>query len=398
MPAAELDAANPLLDLHRSAEAEFQDYAGVEMVSTFGEPQAEYAAVRKAAALFDWPQRGVIELAGPDRLPFLNNLLSNQTFDKNAKTPMPTGSSVYAFLLNNKSGRILCDLFVLELGDRTLLELDARQVPEILITLEKYRFVEKVTMADRRADLHVLALHGPTGAAALGSAAIEMKPNDVASVELFGVPVVLRRDDVASVPGFNLIVPSALARTVWMNLLSPSPGTPGEGRGEGESERKVSLDILHQPRQKPPRPAGWAAFNATRIEGGRPLFGIDFDDTILPAETSQLSRAVSFTKGCYPGQEIVARMHARGAWAKQLVGLRMADDSLPMAGSIVQDGAGNAIGGVTSSTISPVLSNIGVAIALVKKAHSAIGTVLKVPADGAMRAVVVAEMPFVRAG
>ena len=383
MPAAEAEM-NPLLDLHRSAEAEFQDYAGTEIVSTFGEPQAEYAAVHKAAALFDWPQRGVIELTGPDRLPFLNNLLTNQTFDKNTKTPMPAGRSVYAFLLNNKTGRITADLFVLELGDRTLLELDARQVPEILSTLEKYRFVEKVTMADRRVDLHVLALHGPTAAECLAPAAGEMKADDVVSVELFGAAVVIRRDDAAGASGFNLIVPAAQARTVWMNFLAGA---------------STSTDVRIYPppeSRKPPRPAGWAAFNAARIEAGRPLFGIDFDDTILPAETGQLSRAVSFTKGCYPGQEIVARMHARGAWAKQLVGLRMADDALPLAGAIVQDAAGNTIGGVTSSTISPVLSNVGLAIALVKKAHATVGTVLKVPAEGTMRPAVVAELPFVK--
>src|SRR5450432_3214991 len=97
-------AANPLLPLHQQAQAELQMYDQIEIVSTFGEPQAEYAAIRKAAALMDLPQRGVLELTGKDRLPFLNNLLTNQTFDKNTKTPMAAGKGVYAFLLNAKSG------------------------------------------------------------------------------------------------------------------------------------------------------------------------------------------------------------------------------------------------------------------------------------------------------
>src|SRR6266576_2027473 len=75
---------NPLHDLHRQAEAEFQPYGNVEIVSTFGEPQAEYAAIRKSCGMIDLPQRGVIEVTGRDRLPFLNNLLSNQTFSKEA--------------------------------------------------------------------------------------------------------------------------------------------------------------------------------------------------------------------------------------------------------------------------------------------------------------------------
>src|SRR5882724_7498943 len=93
---------NPLRDLHERAGAEFQAYADVEIVSTFGEPQAEYAAVRKAAGMMDEPQRGILEFTGPDRLSFLNNLLTNQTWDKASKAGMASGSSVYAFFLNGK--------------------------------------------------------------------------------------------------------------------------------------------------------------------------------------------------------------------------------------------------------------------------------------------------------
>ena len=100
------------------------------------------------------------------------------------------------------------------------------------------------------------------------------------------------------------IVPIAEARKVWTSLIA-----------------------------RPVRPIGWAAFNATRIEAGRPMFGIDFDESVLPHETGPLlNRAVSFTKGCYPGQEIVARMQARGGTARNIVGIRMGDDALPIAG------------------------------------------------------------------
>src|SRR4051794_36148264 len=117
---------NPLLATHQQAQAELQPYGDIEIVSTFGEPQAEYAAIRKGAAMLDLPQRGVLELTGKDRLPFLNNLLTNQTYDKQTKSGMTAGAGVYAFLLNAKSGRIITDMNVLELGDRTLLEMDAR--------------------------------------------------------------------------------------------------------------------------------------------------------------------------------------------------------------------------------------------------------------------------------
>src|SRR2546423_11719344 len=108
-----------------------------------------------------------------------------------------------------------------------------------------------------------------------------------------------------------------------------------------------------------------------------------------------MSRAVSFTKGCYPGQEIVARMHARQQVARQVVGIRMGDDALPIAGAQIFDArGGEVIGGVTSSTISPVLSNAAICLGIVKRPHFNTGTKLTIPAEGAMRGASVVELPF----
>jgi folate-binding protein YgfZ len=374
--------SNPLHDLHEQAEAEFQAYADTQIVSTFGEPQAEYAAIRKSAALMDLPQRGTLELTGKDRLSFLNNLITNQTYDKPTKTGMLAGSGVYAFLLNAKSGRIVTDLNVIELGDRTLLEMDARLLSSVKEALEKYRFAEQVKIAEGRG-WHEIALHGPQAwdilAATLASPLVRIGDSGVAAAvtEFFGASVVVWRDDPAGVPGYHLLIPVEQIRVVWMNLVQL--GKPAEELGK----RKL-------------RPIGWAAFNAARIEAGRPMFGIDFDDTILPAETDQMNRAVSFTKGCYPGQEIVARMHARQAVAKQIAGLKFANDALPIAGAIVTDDKDNVVGGITSSTISPMLSNTAIAIALLKRPNFSVGTVLNVPAEGTMRKAVVTELPFLK--
>ena len=366
MPA--VPVSDPLHDLHEQAEAEFQPYAAGQIVSTFGEPQAEYAALRKGTGLMDLPQRGFLELTGRDRLPFLNNLISNQTFDKASKAGMAAGRGVYAFLLQAKNGRIIADLNVLELGDRTLIELDGRLAVDVAAGLERYRFAEQVTITNRTEQLHEIALHGPRATVALHELP-PLEPMACATIELFGTPVVAWRDDPTGSAGYHLIMPAGSARLVWMNAIG----------------RHV-------------RPIGWAAFNAARVEAGRPLFGIDFDDTALPAETGPLlDRAVSFTKGCYPGQEIVARMHARGQAAKRIVGLRMSDDALPIAGAAVTDDAGETVGGVTSSTVSPLLSNVAVALATVRKNFVAAGTVVNVPAEGAIRRAVVVELPFVTA-
>jgi folate-binding protein YgfZ len=373
-----MNPSNVLLDIHRQAEAEFQPYGDIEIVSTFGEVPAEYSAVRKSCGLLDLPFRGIIELTGKDRWTFLNNLISNQVFDKQTKTVLTAGAGVYAFLLNAKSGRIIADMNVIERGDRTLLELDARLVKTVADAIEKYHFAEQVKIASRADDLHEIALHGPGGAAILGTP--ELAPNASAAVNLFGHDCIVWRDDVAGVPGHHVIVPTDAARPIWMELLSRF--------GQSDQIGKRQL-----------RAIGWAAFNATRIEAGRPIFGIDFDDTILPHESGPLlDRAVSFTKGCYPGQEIVARMHARQQVARKIAGIRFEGDTLPIAGAKITDDAGNEIGGVTSSTISPVLSNAAIALGILKRPHFNVASAVHVPAEGEIRNATVVDLPFVKPG
>jgi folate-binding protein YgfZ len=124
------------------------------------------------------------------------------------------------------------------------------------------------------------------------------------------------------------------------------------------------------------------------------LFGIDFDDSVLPAETGQLQRAVSFTKGCYLGQEIVARMRSRGQVSRQIVGFKMDGQALPIAGAPIVDENRNPIGAVTSSTMSPVLSNSAIGLAMVKTPFGQVGSQLQIAAEGAYCRGVVVELPF----
>jgi folate-binding protein YgfZ len=348
----------------------------------------------------DVPQRGVLELTGADRLSFLNNLISNVTWDKSTKQPMADGTGAYAYFLNLK-GRIVADMNILELGGRTLVETDIRKIELLRSTWDMYLFVEKVKMASQVQSLHEFALHGPGAAEVLRQAAgarVELhQPLQCVSIRLFGTDITLFRDDICGVPGYHLLVPAQSAAVLWSTLL--------ERFGPSETSKHLL------------RPIGWAAFNAARIEAGRPLLDIDIpsaapdrpgakariDDTeaetpavkgILPAETGQAARAVSYAK-CYVGQEIVARMHARKVVARQLVGIRMASEALPIAGAAVYDDADNAIGAVTSSTVSPMLGGIAICLAYLKKPHFALGTKVKLPAEGSMRTGEVVQTPFV---
>ncbi|MCC7406605.1 MAG: aminomethyltransferase family protein, partial [Phycisphaeraceae bacterium] len=132
------------------------------------------------------------------------------------------------------------------------------------------------------------------------------------------------------------------------------------------------------------RGIGWMAYNTARIEAGSPLFHVDFGPDSLPHETAILSQAVSFTKGCYLGQEIVARMQSLGHPKRLLVGLRLPDDRLPIAGSQVLTADGQVVGAVTSSTLSPLLGQTAIALAVVKWGRHEPGTTLRVAAEGAI--------------
>jgi folate-binding protein YgfZ len=390
---------------------EWTAWGEAPIVNTFGHPQAEYAAIRKGTGLMDLPQRGVIELAGPDRASFLNNLLTNALLDPVAKQPIPAGHGCYAFFLNLK-GRIVADLRVLEVGgDRTLLECDRLAADMLVKAFDLYLFGEKVKLRDRSSELHELALHGLEALSMLDAAvdapfALDPAPPgfpatfDVpsANVTIGGAPVVAWREDLCGVPGVHLLVDVEEARRVWDDLV---------GRfGQAENDR--------EPGRRRLRRVGWAMFNACRIEAGMPLLGVDFAAAppsrpgqkaeqvpetrggTLPAETGPLfARAVSLSGGCYLGQEVVARMHARSALARQVVGIRMDEDALPAAGVEVEVD-GQPAGLVTSSTLSPVLSNACIALAMIKRPHFAPGTRVTVPAEGRRASGTIVELPFLR--
>jgi folate-binding protein YgfZ len=162
----------------------------------------------------------------------------------------------------------------------------------------------------------------------------------------------------------------------------------GNGHGEGEQESAYRL-----------RAIGWSAFNTARIEAGTPLYGIDISENYLPMETGHwYLRAVAVSKGCYLGQEIVARMHAHQAVARLLVGLRIEGAHLPMAGTDILDEKGVQVGMVTSSCLSPMLGNVPVAMGYVKKAFSGAGKEVQVLAEGSRAKAVVAALPLWKRG
>jgi folate-binding protein YgfZ len=344
-----------------------------EIVAGYGLLELEYAAFRRGAAVVERSCRGTVAVRGGDRIEFLNRMVTQEL------KGMAAGDVRTGFWLNRK-GRIEADLVFAEVPAAVdndafmLIDLDVHDAARTVTSLTAFLFNEDVHLADQTAAWGRLAVHGPEGAMLLSNAgaddaSLEALNADLRCVrtQLAGVPAVLVRRDQCGSPGVEVFVPASGLARVWDALVSQHDATAG-GRRRA-------------------RPAGWHAYNIARIEAGTPLHHVDFGTESLPHESGVIGERVSFRKGCYLGQEVVARMESLGKPKQRLVGLRIAEDALPVAGSPVfelgADGApGNPVGSITSSTLSPMLGASSVAFAMVRTAHAEPSTVLGVPAEG----------------
>lgn len=338
--------------------------AACELVAMFGDIEPEYGAIRKGCGVFDASQYGTIEVTGGERIDFLSRMLTQSLDD------LQPGGVRQSFWLNRK-GRIDADLTLAELSDRMLISVDINQVRHTVETLDAYTFTEDIALRDASDEFHHIRLDGRLTLETLGVASgtpdLALPPGAARELTIGGIGVTAMRLDTAGQPGVELIAPYNDAETVWKTLLL-TDATIGEGK------RRI-------------RPIGWYAYNIARIEAGTPIFNVDFGPTNLPHESGLLHERVNFKKGCYLGQEVVARMESLGKPARVLIGFRVHGDAQPVAGAQVferdADGSmGGQIGVVTSSTLSPMLGAASIGFAMIKTAHAHEGVTVLVNAEG----------------
>jgi folate-binding protein YgfZ len=350
-----------------------------EVVGLLDAVEVEYASIRRAAGMFDATARGVIRITGGDAQDLLHRLL---TQDVMALQP---GMASRSFLIN-RQGRIQADLLMGRLDDAMLLLADVHDVPGVISTLEGFVFAEDVQFTDGRDILHVIELHGRKALEVLEAAGVadaaSMVDLSCARATIAGVEVTVIRQDLVGEAGISVLVSKDSAEAVFDAL--------------GETDSIVSDG------RKRVRPIGWYALNIARIEAGTPQFHVDYGETNIPNETSLLDDRVSFTKGCYPGQEIVARIKSHGEPKQMLYGLSLIDDALPMAGATVHviaddDRPGDAIGTVTSSTLSPMHSSLPIALASLRSKAVEVGGQVVVDAEGKAAKATVCDLAAWRA-
>jgi folate-binding protein YgfZ len=367
---------------HRIAvESEYLPYAApdaaqsegpaCELLASFGPVEPEYAAIRRGAALFDATYRGTVIATGADRRDFLQRMVTQDL------KPLNAGVARRSFWLNRK-GRLDADMSLAELGDRILIDVDRTRAAHLVTTLSSFVFSEEIRLENASDRFARLELHGPAAARLLALSGATSIPaiDEARETNVGGVPVVLVRSDFLGEHGWSMTVARDRVGELWDALLA--------ARDPHNERIRV-------------RPIGWHAYNIARVEAGTPLFHIDFGTANLPHETGVLRDRVSFRKGCYLGQEIVARMESLGKPKQTLVGLRPTEDLLPVADAQVfargEDGSmGEQVGTVTSSTLAPMLGAVPIAFAMIRTASAAPGTTLLVNAEGSQCPAVVAAL------
>src|SRR5208282_6733753 len=332
---------------HRALEARFGSYLGATLPAAYDTVDKECRRARESASLFDTNYHAIFELAGADRARYLNAVTSG---DIKSLTP---GHGALGLLLNAQ-GHILAELETYALEDRFLILSHASVAARTLETLEKFIIMDDCALTDASSQWVTCALEGPRAAGVLrsvsGVALSELAPLDHQEAQIAGVPCRIFHRSHFDLPGAEILAPAQAISNVWQALLEAARADAGG-------------------------PIGWQALNSLRIDAGVRWFGYDFDDTVIPQEAGLETTHISYTKGCYTGQEIVERVRSRGRLNRWLVLLEFAGAALPEPGAkLMADG--KEWGQVTSCAFSPA-RNSKIGFGYLRREHNSPGSVLE---------------------
>ena len=353
-----------------------------------------YEAARKTSGVRDRSDEGRLRVTGPDRAAWLQGLLTN---DISAVKP---GGGCYAAYLTPQ-GRMISDVRVLERGDFMLLDVPAAQKAYVLERLTTFIIMEDVAVDDVTESLARVAVYGP-GAAALLERVVKVDD---------GTPLASLGEHASTVAQFG--EDGGESAPPLPSVHSAPPAHPGHAvviAGSRElgadvagfdvyCPRPVKDDLLRALAAAGAEPIADAAWHALRVEAGRPLFGVDMTTDTIPLEAGIEDRAISFTKGCYVGQEIIIRVMHRGGGrvARKLVGLTPVASSAPatpddtIAAETPLFSGEKSIGRITSAAWSPRV-NQWIAMGYVQRDSAEPGTQIAIGQAG--REAVVRALPF----
>ena len=337
----------------------------------------DYRVLQSAAGVVQRATRGVLAVTGDDRASFLQGLLTNDI------AALEVGRGCYAAYLTPQ-GRMIADMQVLEIGDALLLDVHTGVAETLARRLEGLVFTEDVQIVDRSHTWIEYGVRGP-GSAAVVATALEFVAEGPAEQRLDAgtlaayaehqnsrwmiesTPLVVARNDEAGVLGLDLYTACDAGPQLHDRLIAAG----------AQDVDASTVDVL-------------------RVEAGRPLFPVDMDEDTIPLEAGIEDRAISLTKGCYVGQEVIIRVLHRGHGrvARKLVGLTFDEvvATMPAAGDTLHDGD-REIGRITSAVWSPTLE-CRIALGYVQRDFTAAGTVVQASHGDERQSATVTSLPF----
>ena len=356
----------PLHDIHCSEGAEFMEQFNWSIPTQYSDVGSEYHALQRDSGLVDLCNSVILELQGDDRTRFLNGMVTNDI-----KALLP-GQGCHAVFLSPQ-GRMIADLKILCFAERFLLIGEPAVKDTLGSTLRKYIIGDRSRLLDRSGELGLFSLQGPKSrqviSMLLGEAPALRSLYDHVEVVAHTATFEVCRIGRTPAGGFDLVIPYEHLSEIWALLL--------------ENGREYGL-----------RPVGFSSYNIRRVESGIPLFGIDMNDQILPLEAGMEKDAISYTKGCYIGQESVARITYRGHVNRKLSGLRLDNGEGILAGDKVLKGD-QEVGWISSVVHSPSLG-FRIALAYLRREveHAA---EVKVAHESSFTRAEVTALPFISA-
>jgi folate-binding protein YgfZ len=339
--------ATPLGEEHRTAGANLAEFGGCTLPEAFSNFEQEYRAAKQSVALFDTSWHAVLYLTGRDRVKYLHAITSNNI------QALQEGRGTLALLLNHQ-GHILAELEVYVQAGRVLVRTHTSARDRTATTLEKFIISSDVKIEDATENIGSIAVEGPRAATivqqACGVAIEDLPEMTIKDVTIEHIRCQLLRRSHFGEMGAEFVARRDWLPSLWKKLIAAVRVHGGE-------------------------PIGMAALNALRLEAGVPWFPVDFNDAMIPHEAAIENTHVSFTKGCYTGQEIVERVRSRGQVNRKRVALKFSTVAAPAPGTKLRRGDTD-IGYVTSAAFSPT-AGTAIGMGYVRREQFAPGSVVE---------------------
>lgn len=354
-----------LREQHLKLGAVFGEVAGWEVPTHYGNPVGEYRAVRSGVGIADLSHRGKLRVIGEDRVKWLQSVISNDIL------PLTAGQGIYSAFLTHK-GKMLSYFRVYVLADALMLE-DVGEIGDAtFLALRKFLlYGTKAKMENCAETWGLLLVSGPKAGelikTAFGADIGGLKPLRFVTGDIGGHQAFMIQTEETGETDYEILIPSDGLLAAW-DLLWEVGGPMGL------------------------KPFGTETRESLRIEAGLPKVGTELTEEIVPPEANLEGKAFSLSKGCYPGQEVVARMDTYGSVRRRLVGLKLAEKLVPPQGAKLFSGD-REVGWVSSAAHSPLL-NGSIALGFPLRDFAAPGTVLSVEIEGHKHDATVQALPF----